>query len=102
MTTRPDFDPAAYETPELAELNRPLHALGWDMIEAEQLLTEMTRNRAPKAEWDAQFEVVTKARAAHSAALDALDVEVAAYCERAERAEAIAAASFNDEQIPLI
>ncbi len=97
--TRPAFDPTVYETPELAELNRPLHALGWDMIEAERALSALTAASAPKAAWDAQFAIVATARSAHAVALDALDVQVAAYCARAEAAEAPAPA---DDQLSLI
>lgn len=86
--TRPIFDPTVYETPELAELNRPLHPLAWDMIEAERALTAMTKARAPREEWDAQLDVVVKARDAHAAALAVLDEQVAAYVARAEAAEA--------------
>ncbi|MEJ7831317.1 MAG: hypothetical protein WKF79_00240 [Nocardioides sp.] len=93
MNTRPAFDAASYETPELAALNLPLHGLGWDMIEAERALTAL--NGAPRAEWDAQFAVVTAARAAHAAALETCDAEVAAYCERADAAEAAAAAAVT-------
>lgn len=99
MNTRPAFDAAAYETPELAALNLPLHSLGWDMIEAERALTALTASRAPKSEWDAQFAVVEAARSAHSAALDAYDVQVAAYCERAEEAELEASLTGYDAEL---
>lgn len=96
MTNRPEFDPSVYETAELAELNRPLHALAWDMIEAERKLTSL--NGAPRDIWDAQFAIVAEARAKHAAALDHLELEVAAYMERAERAALIAEAAEADER----
>lgn len=90
MTTRPAFDPSVYETPELAELNRPIHPLAWDMIEAESALTALTQSRAPAAEWDAQFAVVAAARKAHAAALEILDAKLAGYAERTRRDQAAA------------
>lgn len=102
MTTRPAFDPSVYETPELAEINRPIHPLAWDMIEAERKLTELTKANAPRAQWDAQFDIVAAARAAHAAAVDAADVEIAAYLERREREAEIAAAQPDDSQPTLI
>lgn len=97
--TRPDFDPTVYETAELAEFNRPIHPLAWDMIEALSKLTEMTNARAPRAEWDAQFEIVKAARAAHEAALAVLDEQVEAYVARAAASEGEAA---DDDQLPLL
>lgn len=100
--TRPTFNPDNYETAELAELNRPLHDIGWDMIEAEREARALnTASPRPAKELiDAAYARMDAARAAHKAALDILDAQVDAYCERAEAAAA--APSFYDEQPTLI
>jgi len=85
-TTRPAFDPSVYESAELAELNRPLHALAWDMIEAEQACTAACRAHASREVYAPLEAAMFAARKAHSEALDKLDAEVAAYCERVEAA----------------
>lgn len=86
MATRPDFDPSVYESRELAELNRPIHALAWDMIEAEQACSTASKARVSREVYAPLEAAMIAARAAHRAALDELDIAVAAYCERAEAA----------------
>lgn len=86
MTTRPAFDPSVYESAELAEINRPVHPLAWDMIEAEQACTAASRARVSREVYQPLEAAMFAARAAHREALDLLDVQVAAYCDRIEAA----------------
>lgn len=86
MADRPAFDPTGYESPELAELNRPHHAIAWDLIEAERAVDAARRAFAPKAVYDPLFTVYIAAREAHERCLTQLDIEVAAYCARVEAA----------------
>lgn len=86
MTARPEFDPSVYESPELAELNRPIHALAWDLIEAERALYAARNARAPAAIYDPLEAAYFAARKAHEEALAILDIQVAAYCDRIDAA----------------
>jgi hypothetical protein len=94
--TRPTFDPTVYADADLAEINRPMHQLGWDLIEAERALDAL--KAAPKAQWDAAFETYAAARKAHDAGLLAYDAAIAAYCEAAEEREAAAERAEADAQ----
>ena len=96
---RPAFVPSVYETPELAELNRPIHPLAWDMIEAEQALRSIPIDQPE--DYKAQLEVVLAARKAHSDAVDALDIEIEAYCARRD-AEANIPELDSEDQLHLI
>jgi hypothetical protein len=86
MSDRPAFDPSVYESPELAELNRPIHALCWDMIEIERELDKARNARVSRDVYAPLEARYFAARDAHRAALDALDIAVAAYCDRIEAA----------------
>lgn len=86
MTDRPAFDPSGYESAELAELNRPIHAIAWDMIEAENAARAASNAHASREIYQPLEAAMFAARAAHRTALDALDIEVAAYVERIEAA----------------
>lgn len=99
--TRPTFDPTVYETAELAELNRPLHAIAWDMIEAERAARALNTAtpRPGKVLIDAAYDTMFAARAAHAAALTVLDEQVADYVARQD---AVVAPAFTDEQLALI
>jgi hypothetical protein len=81
MTTRPAFDPSVYETAELGEMNRPLHALAWDMIEAER--AERAVPISDRAGYEIAFAKMIAARKAHADALAAYDIDLASYLERA-------------------
>jgi hypothetical protein len=81
VTTRPDFDPTVYETPELAEINRPLHSLAWDLIEVERELNAARNAHASAAVYNPIEARYFVARKAHEDALAVYDVAVAAYCE---------------------
>lgn len=108
MTTRPDFDPTVYESPELAELNRPLHALAWDMIEAEQVCTAASRAHVSRDVYAPLEAAMFAARDAHRVALDQLDIDVAAYCDRVEAAGGldaylgVVAADDSADQLALV
>lgn len=85
-TTRPAFDAAGYESPELAEFNRPVHAICWDMIEAEKALEAARVAHVSDAIYTPLETVFLAARKAHNDALDVLDAQVAAYVDRIEAA----------------
>lgn len=89
MSTRPDFDPTVYESPELAELNRPLRSLAWDMIEAERACDAARKARVSREVYQPLEDAMFAATAAHRAALDELDIALAAYCDRIEAAGGI-------------
>lgn len=83
---RPAFDPSGYESPELAQLNVPLHPLAWDLIEVEHEIHAATKAHAPASIYNPIEARYLAARKAHEAALAQLDIDVAAYCERVEAA----------------
>ena len=70
---RPAFDPAAFETFELAQINKPLHDPSWDLIEAraayraeptkenhELVMGAREKYNALLAEYELKFEAYMK------------------------------------------
>ncbi len=95
--TRPTFDPGVYETPELAEINRPLHDLSWDNIEAQRAYRVLS-SRDPSI--SSAHDRVMKTQAAYKVALEIADQQEAEYLARREAAQP--AAIEDDSQINLI
>jgi len=81
---RPAFDPSVYDTAELAEINRPLHDLAWDNIEAQAAYRALSA-RDPGIR--AAHDLVMTTQAAHKAASAEADIKLDAYLEAREAAE---------------
>lgn len=98
MSERPAFDPSVYESPELAEINRPLHDLAWDNIEAMRAYRALSARDAGSA---AAHERVMETQQAYEAAKVIADKAETAYLERRD-AEREAAPIEPDDQPALI